>query len=67
LSRAVLRPIMEDEQQIMEYYLPREDDLDRLDGAFDIPIGPEELQQIRVLGEEDGSSPQIDAIFPVSC
>lgn len=63
LANAVLRPIKDDDQQIMEYFLPPEQDLDRLEDSFLRPAADKVVQQIRDLSAEDGSNPQIDEIF----
>jgi RNA polymerase II-associated factor 1 len=66
LSTAVLRPIIEEDQQIMEFYLPKEDDLVKLDLAHDEAVDAERLQQIADIVAEDGNDPRLDGIFPVS-
>jgi len=50
----------------MEYYLPQEEDVDRLNDAFEQPIGDEIVQQIRTMSGEDSNNNQIEDIFPVS-
>ena len=49
----------------MEYFLPPEQDLDRLEDSFLRPAADKVVQQIRDLSAEDGSNPQIDEIFTV--
>jgi hypothetical protein len=49
----------------MEYYLPRDEDLERLEDAYSKPVGEEEYDEIVRMGEEDGGNPQIESIFPV--
>ena len=56
---------MEDDLQILEYYLPQEDDLDRLRTAYDQPADQQCVDQIKTLASVDGGDPQIDEIFTV--
>lgn len=69
LDRAVLRPVMEDDQQVMEYFLPKEDDLDRLGEIEQVPLGEESMEKLREFQAEGGGREQgenIDEIMPVS-
>lgn len=64
MSRAVLRPIREDDQQIMEYYIPAEDDLQPLEQTYMDPISEKvTLEVAEVQQEEDGPKKARD-IFP---
>ncbi|ORX38474.1 RNA polymerase II-associated [Kockovaella imperatae] len=64
LNRAVLRPVMEDDQQIMQFLLPEEDTLPRLEHSFVDPIGNESYEQMKELTMNDPNDPQIDSVFP---
>lgn len=50
----------------MEFYLPQEDALERLEGAYDHPADEQIVQQIREIAEQDGKDPQLDEIIMVS-
>ncbi|KAK1927244.1 RNA polymerase II-associated [Papiliotrema laurentii] len=63
LGQAVLRPVREDDQQLMEYYLPEEEHLERLSEAYEQPISSEQLEELRTLMEEDADDPRIDDMF----
>lgn len=56
----------EDDQQLMEYYLPEEEHLERLSEAYEQPISSEQLEELRTLMEEDADDPRIDDMFKVS-
>ncbi|WOO83865.1 RNA polymerase II-associated factor 1 [Vanrija pseudolonga] len=61
LSRAILRPIVEDDQQIMEYFLPREEDLGQLSNILEHPMSEEALTEMYEKVEEGGD---VDELFP---
>lgn len=63
LSRAILRPIVEDDQQIMEYFLPREEDLGKLSNIMEHPMTEEDLAAMYQRAEE---GEDLDVVFPVS-
>ncbi|ORY35540.1 RNA polymerase II-associated [Naematelia encephala] len=64
LARSVIRPIRDEDQQVMEFYLPREEDLEKLDEVYDKAVPDEVMEQVRDLAEQDGSDPRIDEILP---
>jgi RNA polymerase II-associated factor 1 len=66
LRKAVLRPIMEDDQQIMEYYLPLDGHVGRLEESFEDPASMEVLERLKELGDLDGGDPQLDDTYKVS-
>lgn len=66
LASAILRPIREEDQQIMEYYLPGEDDLERLAGLHETPLDEDRMAKMLERVEQDSRDPVIDEIFPVS-
>nr|KIR84867.1 RNA polymerase II-associated factor 1 [Cryptococcus tetragattii IND107] len=64
LSKSILRPIVQDDQQMMEFYLPQEEDLSKLDEAYGRAVDEEPLEKIMRLNAENPSDPEIDHIFP---
>jgi hypothetical protein len=56
---------MEDDMQIMEYYLPREDGVEKLAMAYDTPIDLEKYNEVREMTQVDGNDPKIDELLPV--
>jgi hypothetical protein len=50
----------------VEFYLPQEDALERLESAYDHPADEQIVQQIREIAEQDGKDPQLDEIIMVS-
>ena len=56
---------MEEDQQIMEYYLPPEDELDRVQYAFEHAVGEDSVRQINSINAENGSDSRLDEVFPV--
>ncbi|OXH09900.1 RNA polymerase II-associated factor 1 [Cryptococcus neoformans] len=63
LSKSILRPIVQDDQQMMEFYLPQEEDLSKLDEAYRRAVDEEPLEKIMQLNEENPNDPEIDHIF----
>ncbi|KAL1406341.1 hypothetical protein Q8F55_008040 [Vanrija albida] len=62
LSRAVLRPILEDDQQIMEFFLPKEEDLGRVSEMFENPMDEAAVATMwDTLAESDE---KVDEVFP---
>lgn len=51
---------------MMEFYLPQEEDLSKLDEAYGRAVDEEPLEKIMRLNAENPSDPEIDHIFPVS-
>lgn len=66
LKRALLLPKDNDGQQEIDYFIPTEEDVPRLDDVFDRAVGPEVVEEVNRLAEEDPSASQIDEILPVS-
>lgn len=64
LDRAILRPVMEDDQQIMEYFLPKEEDVENLTDLERAPLDNEAVEKIRAPQEEGEEN--AEAIFNVS-
>ncbi|WWC90664.1 uncharacterized protein L201_005600 [Kwoniella dendrophila CBS 6074] len=65
LAKAILRPIREDEdQQMIEFYLPKEEDLTHLEEAYDKAIPPEEVENVYAVSGEDPNDPALGDIFP---
>ncbi|WWC71523.1 uncharacterized protein I206_105481 [Kwoniella pini CBS 10737] len=65
LSKAILRPIREDEdQQMIEFYLPKEEDLSSLDEAYEKAVSPDEVENIYNVSAEDPNDPALTEIFP---
>ncbi|WRT68451.1 uncharacterized protein IL334_005427 [Kwoniella shivajii] len=66
LSKALLRPIKEDEddQQMIEFYLPNEEDLPRLAEAYDNAIPYDQVENIYAVSGEDPNDPTLEDIFP---
>nr|ODN89022.1 RNA polymerase II-associated factor 1 [Cryptococcus depauperatus CBS 7841] len=64
LSKSMLRPIVEDDQQMMEFYLPQEEGVSQLDQAYKQAVDEEPMEKIMQLNVEDPTDPQIDEIFP---
>lgn len=65
LERAILRPVMEDDQQIMEYFLPKEDDLGQLNTLETTPLDAADVEKLRSFNPEEHED-DIDTVFPVS-
>lgn len=65
LGKAVLRPIREDDQQFMEFYLPEDADLEKLEQSAEKPIDEERLTKLREMIDEDDEA-NIDEVFTVS-
>jgi RNA polymerase II-associated factor 1 len=65
LARAVLRPLRADDEQVMEFYLPQEADLSKLEDAYVKPVSHDQVEQVNALSEENGADIEIDDIFPV--
>lgn len=61
LESAVLRPIVEDDQQIIEYYLPGEDGVDKLAHVYATPLDGDGVEQLNTTAEAGGD---VDAVFP---
>lgn len=61
LESAVLRPIVEDDQQIIEYYLPPEEGVDRLAHVYATPLDGDGVERLNQTAEEGGD---VDAVFP---
>lgn len=51
---------------MMEFYLPQEEDLSKLDEAYRRAVDEEPLEKIIQLNEENPNDPEIDHIFSVS-
>lgn len=67
LAKAILRPIREDEdQQMIEFYLPKEEDLTQLEEAYDKAIPPDQVDNVYAVSGEDPNDPALGDIFPVS-
>ena len=49
----------------MEYYLPQDGHIERLEGAQQDPLSQEQLDELRMLVEEDPDDPKIDDVFKV--
>jgi hypothetical protein len=49
----------------MEFYMPRDDSIEKLDKSYSDPAGLEVMQRVGELSEENGADPEIDNIFPV--
>ncbi|WVW85572.1 hypothetical protein I302_107610 [Kwoniella bestiolae CBS 10118] len=65
LAKAILRPIREDEdQQMIEFYLPKEEDLTNLEDAYERAIPTEEVENVYAVSQEDPNDPALAAIFP---
>ncbi|WWC63346.1 uncharacterized protein I303_105946 [Kwoniella dejecticola CBS 10117] len=65
LSKAILRPIREDEdQQMIEFYLPEEEDLSKLDQAYQRAVSPEQVDDIYRVSAEDPNDPVLETLFP---
>ncbi|ODN82326.1 RNA polymerase II-associated factor 1 [Cryptococcus wingfieldii CBS 7118] len=63
LAKSILRPIVEDEQQMMDFYLPQEEDVANIDGAYNQAVDEEPLQRILQLSADDTDDPEIDRTF----
>ncbi|RSH88788.1 hypothetical protein EHS25_003016 [Saitozyma podzolica] len=63
LAKSVLRPVIDDDLSLVEFYLPQEDALERLESAYDHPADEQIVQQIREIAEQDGKDPQLDEII----
>lgn len=50
----------------MDYFLPREEDIPRLDDVFQRAVGPEVEEKVEEMTRENATDPRIDEIFPVS-
>lgn len=59
-----MRPVREDEQQFMEYYLPTENDVAKVDEVYANPLDEEKCQEIRSILEQ--SPDDAAAAFEVS-
>lgn len=66
MAKAVLRPLREDDQQLMEYYLPQDGHVEKLQDAYSEPISLEKLKEVRAWMEEDADDPRIDEAFKVA-
>ncbi len=66
MAQAVLRPVKEDEQQIMGFYLPAEEDISRLDDVALQAVDEAQMKNLEPLWAADGANPEIDKVFPVS-
>ncbi|WVR07529.1 hypothetical protein IAU60_004571 [Kwoniella sp. DSM 27419] len=65
LARSVLRPIVEDDdQQMIEFYLPKEEDVDHLNEAYDRAVPSGEVEHIIEVSGEDPNDPALSDIFP---
>ncbi|WVQ82129.1 hypothetical protein IAT38_004257 [Cryptococcus sp. DSM 104549] len=64
LAKSMLRPIIDDDQAMMEFYLPQEEDLSQLEEAYEGAVDDEPLSKIMQLNQEDPDDPEIDKIFP---
>lgn len=62
LERAVLRPVVEDDQQLVDYFLPPEADLERLSTLEETPLTAEALERVTQLDGEEN----LDEVYPVS-
>ncbi|ODO06789.1 hypothetical protein I350_04148 [Cryptococcus amylolentus CBS 6273] len=63
LAKSILRPIVEDEQQMMDFYLPQEEDVAKIDDAYNQAVDEEPLQRILQLSADDTDDPEIDRTF----
>jgi RNA polymerase II-associated factor 1 len=61
-----LRPVVEDDIQLMEFFLPGEEDIGRLDDMYSIPTEESLLRQLQDLVDQGASAEQIDSAVPVS-
>jgi RNA polymerase II-associated factor 1 len=66
LKRALLFPRDAEGQQEIDYFLPREEDVSRLDDVFGRAVDSGVLEQVQGLAEEDAADPRIDELLPVS-
>ncbi|KAK8854750.1 hypothetical protein IAR55_003489 [Kwoniella newhampshirensis] len=64
LAKAIMRPVVVDDQQMMEFYLPQEESLAQLDDAYERAVEKEPLENILALSAEDPLDPKIDETFP---
>ncbi|OCF57219.1 RNA polymerase II-associated factor 1 [Kwoniella mangroviensis CBS 10435] len=64
LAKAILRPIREDEdQQLIEFYLPKEEDLTNLEEAYERAIPSDEVDNVYAVTQEDPNDPTLPDIF----
>lgn len=66
LKRALLLPRDADGQQEIDYFLPKEEDLPRLDDVFSTAVDADVIKQVEEFAEEDAADPRIDDVLPVS-
>ncbi|OCF37974.1 RNA polymerase II-associated factor 1 [Kwoniella heveanensis CBS 569] len=65
LAKSVMRPIREeDDTQMIEFYLPKEEDVARLDDAYVRAIPTTEIDHIKEVAAEDPNDPSLGDIFP---
>ncbi|WVF72845.1 hypothetical protein IAT40_007663 [Kwoniella sp. CBS 6097] len=66
LAKSVMRPIREeDDTQMIEFYLPKEEDIAHLDDAYERAIPTAEIDHIKEVAAEDPNDPSLGDIFPV--
>ncbi|WVR00044.1 hypothetical protein IAU59_007186 [Kwoniella sp. CBS 9459] len=65
LAKSVMRPIREeDDTQMIEFYLPKEEDIDHLEDAYQRAIPTTEIEHIKEVAAEDPNDPSLGNIFP---
>ncbi len=60
LDRALLRPVVEEDQALIDFFLPKEGDLSRLSSLEEHPVDSETAAEAVNLGDDD----KIDEMFP---
>ncbi|WVQ74973.1 hypothetical protein IAR50_004581 [Cryptococcus sp. DSM 104548] len=63
LAKSILRPIVEDEQQMMDFYLPQEEDVAKIDDAYSQALDEEPLERVLQLSADNTDDPEIDRTF----
>ncbi|CAK9781068.1 Paf1-domain-containing protein [Cutaneotrichosporon oleaginosum] len=63
LDRALLRPVVEEDQASIDFFLPKEDDLSRLSSLEEHPIDSETAAEAVNMSAE-GNDDKIDELFP---
>ena len=58
-----MRPVMS--EGVMEYFLPRDEDLDKLPELYADPIDEETLDKMIAVVSHDPANPDLDQILPV--
>ncbi|KAK4688807.1 RNA polymerase II-associated factor 1, partial [Tremellales sp. Uapishka_1] len=64
LAKAVLQPILEEDLQIMHYYLPKEDDLERLGEVYKTAITSDAAEDVYEASRVDPKDPKINEMLP---